>query len=120
LGQGIQFNETPPYEVLETPEFSTEDIARFKRFARYCDLYYNKKNFQNVLPLLWETADTPYDAFAGLADYVWEQEQKTHQIPLARLAELLFRYLVEATPPRSETDSRNDRIRFPATQRKKR
>ena len=95
LGRGIRFSETPPYEVLQTPEFSAEDIARFKRFARYCDLYYNKKNFPQSLPLLWETADTPYDAFAGLADYVWKQEQKTHQLPLFRLAEHLFRYLVE-------------------------
>lgn len=95
LGQGIRFSETPPYEVLETPEFSAEDIAWFKRFARYCDLYYNKGNFPTSLPLLWETAETPYDAFAGLVDYMWEQEQKTHQIPLVRLAEHLYRYLVK-------------------------
>ena len=94
LGRNIRFDARPPYEVLETPTLTSHDIRQFKRFSRYFDLYYNKRNFSETLPLLWESADRPFTAFSALADYVWEREQKTHHLPLVRLAEHLYRHLV--------------------------
>ena len=95
MGVGLVFDTHPPYEVLQTPTLNYAEIQWFKRFARYCNLYYNNGNFPTTLPLLWETADAPFAAFAALTDWVWEREHKTHQLPLVRLAEHLFDYLVK-------------------------
>ncbi len=94
-GCGIVFDEKPPYEALQTPRLSHAEIQHFKRFARYCNLYYNSGNFPQTLPLLWKTAPTPFAAFSALSAWVWQRERRTHRIPLARLAEHLYRYLVE-------------------------
>lgn len=94
LKNGWAFNDKPPYEVLHTPAFSPEDIQWFQRFSRYFDRYYNRKNFPDSLALLWETEATPFDAFAGLTNWVWAREQKTHHLSLVRLAEHLYQYLV--------------------------
>ena len=93
LGQDSVFDPHAPYEVLQTPAFSYAEIQRFKRFARYCDLYYNNGNFPATMPLLWETADTPFAAFSALCDWLWAREQRTHKLPLARLAERLYQFL---------------------------
>jgi len=95
LGNDIVFSSQPPYEVLYTPEFNPEEMQWLQRFARYFDRYYNRKNFPESLKLLWETAATPFAAFAGLSDWVWEREGQTHHLPLVQLAEHLYWYLAE-------------------------
>lgn len=94
-GSELSFSTYPPYEVLQTPALSYAEIQGFKRFARYFNLYYNNGNFPATLPLLWETADTPFAAFTALTDWVWEREQRVHQLPLTRLTEHLYRYLLQ-------------------------
>lgn len=95
LGEGLVFDAQSPYEVLQTPTLFYAEIQWFKRFARYCNLYYNNGNFPATLPLLWETDDSPFIAFAALTDWVWQREHKTHQLPLVRLAAHLFGYLMK-------------------------
>ena len=90
---GSAFDATPPYEVLQTQHLSFSDIQGMKRFARYFDLYYNHGNFSKSLELLWQTNPSPFHAFEEFASYIWQKEKRTHGLPLAQLAKLLFSFL---------------------------
>jgi hypothetical protein len=94
LGATSVFNPYPPYEVLQTSELSFDQLRDLKRLARYFDLYYNSGNFPAGLPLLWHDGLSPFDAFARFSRWLWQQEQRTHQLPLSRLFEQLYKYLV--------------------------
>lgn len=94
-GQELTFDQRPPYEVLETPQMSFNDIQRLKRFARFFDLYYNRGNFPESLPLLWQHGESPFARFDALAAFIWKREGRTHNLSLARLAEHLFAFLCE-------------------------
>lgn len=94
-GAELVFDRRPPYEVLQTPLISFTAIQRLKRFARFFDLYHNRGNFPESLPLLWAGDASPYSVFSDFAAYLWDKEKRAHGIALARLAEHLFRYCCE-------------------------
>ncbi len=91
----LLFDSNPPYEVLQTSRFSFAAIQKLKRFSRYFDMYYNHGNFPESLNLLWQDSTSPFASFAGFADFIWEKEQRTYGLPLARLAEHLFAFSCE-------------------------
>lgn len=93
---GMVFSEEPPYEVLENNTLNSEQMQRLKRFARYFDLYYNSGNFPQSLAYLWKSRPSHFDVFMALSDSLWAATNRTHQLPLALLAEHLYRFLVDA------------------------
>lgn len=97
------FDDRPPYEVLQTSCLSFSDIQGMKRFARYFDLYYNHENFSKSLKLLWRTDPSPFQAFSDFSVYIWEKEKRTHGLPLARLAQLLFSFLCDKGQDKAST-----------------
>jgi len=84
-----------PYEILSTGDVSFEEIHRMRRFARYWDLISNSGNFVQSRLLLWSEGESPFTSFQRFSDWLYEQERRTHGIPLPRLAELLFNFLVQ-------------------------
>ncbi len=90
----MAFAPYPPYEILQTSTLSFEQLQKLKRMARYLELYYNQGNFPLSLSLLWQTASTPFDAFADFSEYIWQKTGKTHELSLATLANLLFSYIL--------------------------
>ena len=83
-----------PWEILQTDCMTFEELQRVRRFARYWDLYGNSGNFQESLPLLLECGESPFARFMEFSGWVWEREQRRHNIALIRLYELLFDYLL--------------------------
>lgn len=89
---GMVYSPDPPYEVRQTRRIDAATMQRLRRFARYWDLVANSGNFVETTPLLWRDG-SPFVRFLEFADRLFERENRTHGIPLARLAERLFEHL---------------------------
>lgn len=92
----LAFRREPPYEVVETDLIDAGRVGRIKRFARYFDIYYNSGNFPRTCPMIWEKSGAPFESFMAFSDFLWEKTQKTHALPLAEWARLLYAFLVTA------------------------
>ena len=108
------YNPRPPYEVLQTKLVDFATMQKMRRFARYWDLVGNSGNFVETTPLLWtETAgclppralpmppgptppfrdESPFWSFMRWSEWLFGQVGRTDSIALARVSELLFKYL---------------------------
>lgn len=96
------YNPLPPYEILQNRDLDFPTVQRLRRFARFWDLVGNSGNFVRTARLLWAARETtptpsPFHAFLAFSDWLYAQTHRTDSIALARLAELIFRYLTEVT-----------------------
>lgn len=91
---GMVYSPAAPFEILQTRTIPFAEMQRLRRFARYWDLVSNSGNFLETTPLLW-TGISPFAGFAEFCDWLHAEAAQTHGIALKRLAELLFRFLVE-------------------------
>ena len=89
------YSDHPPYEILSNRLIDFATMHRLRRFARFWDLIGNSGNFVETRPLIWRDADSPFQEFLLLSDWLFEVQGRGHAIALAKLAEHLFRYLVE-------------------------
>jgi len=96
-----------PYEILQNALNDYATMQRLKRFARYWDLVANSGNFRESAPLLWEKSP-PFWSFLKFSDWLYTSSGRTNGIALKRLAELLFRYLVDML----ERDERSVALRI--------
>jgi hypothetical protein len=88
------YSAQPPYEVLQTGALSFTDLQRMKRFARFFDVVKNSGRFPSTSTLLL-SGPSAFAAFLAFSDWLFAQTATRHGIALARLAELLGRYLIE-------------------------
>ena len=88
------YSPDPPYEILQNDLISFTQMQTMKRLARFWDLVYNSGNFRRTAPLLWPEGDV-FHGFLDFSRWLYRETRATWQIGLPRLAELLFRYLVE-------------------------
>ena len=88
----MRYNAYPPYEILQNKFIDFATMQRMRRFAKYWDLVGNSGNFVETTPLIWKDA-SPFAAFLRWSDWLFAQIRRTDTIALARLAELLFKYL---------------------------
>ncbi len=91
---GMVYSPHPPYEILQTKLIDFFTMQRLRRFARYWDLISNSGNFVETTPLLWHDG-LPFQGFMRFSDWLYAQTRQTHSIALARLRELVARYLTE-------------------------
>ena len=88
------YSPYPPYEILQNRNIDFPTMQRLRRFARYWDLVANSGNFIETVPLLWADG-SPFRAFLRFSDWLFTEVRRTHEIALTKLAELVFRYLIE-------------------------
>jgi len=93
---GMVYSPHPPYEVLQTKLIDFFTMQRLRRFARYWDLIANSGNFMETTPLLLRDGSA-FHGFMHFSDWLYAQTRQTHAIALARLRELVARYLTEET-----------------------
>ncbi len=91
---GMIYSLFPPYEILANDLIPFASMQTMKRLARFWDLVYNSGNFKHTAPLLWPDGDV-FHGFLAFSLWLYGETRSTWQISLPRLAELLFRYLVE-------------------------
>ena len=117
------YSPHPPYEILQTKLIDFFTMQRLRRLARYWDLIANSGNFVETTPLFWrdpltltlsphagrgeirdpplplgeriEVRGSPFWSFLHFSDWLYAQTRQTHSIALARLRELVARYLTE-------------------------
>jgi len=91
---GMVYSPDPPYEILRNDLIPFARMQDMKRLARFWDLVYNSGNFGRTVRLLWPDGDV-FHGFLDFSRWLYQETRATWQIGLPRLAELLFRYLVE-------------------------
>ncbi|MFY9253125.1 MAG: DUF4080 domain-containing protein [Fuerstiella sp.] len=85
----------PPFEILSNRLLDFDTVHRLRRFARYWDLVANSGNFSRTYPLMWADGHSAFGRFLQFSDWLFAREQKTHGIPLGKLAEILFTFLTD-------------------------
>ncbi len=88
------YSDYPPYEILENDLIPFAVMQSMKRFARFWNLTYNSGNFNQSVRLIWHDTDV-YSGFLHFSSWIYNETASTWKISLNRLAELLFRYLIE-------------------------
>jgi hypothetical protein len=89
----MRYRAEPPYEIVSNRDFSEEALVRIRRFAKYWDLVANSGRFRDTLPRIWEGMSGPFEGFMAFSDWLGARLGRLHSIPLAELAERMFRYL---------------------------
>ncbi len=105
---GMVYSPVAPYEILENKLIDFATMQRLRRFARYWDLVANSGRFGAVIPELWRDVSA-FAGFLKFSDWLFAETRQTHGIALARLTELIGRYLGRAVVARTGAESRQDR-----------
>jgi radical SAM superfamily enzyme YgiQ (UPF0313 family) len=92
---GMVYDAAPPYTVQCNDAVSAEQVQVFVRLARYWDLVANSGRFARTLALVM-VGDTPFGAFAAMADWLWARNAQTQGLTPEQLVDALFDYLSEA------------------------
>jgi hypothetical protein len=103
------FDTAPPYSLRESSTVDVSTMQRVSRFARYWDLIANSGRFRTTLPLLVnersrdredgvagaepDAAGSPFQAFLGFSDWLWQHTEKTSGLSPEFLVDVLFDYL---------------------------
>jgi len=90
---GMVYASTPPYTVQQTGAVDAATMQRFTRFSRYWDMVANSGRFKQTLALLLAAAPSPFYAFLGFADWLWQSSEKTSGLSPEALVDALFDYL---------------------------
>jgi radical SAM superfamily enzyme YgiQ (UPF0313 family) len=85
---GMVYNPLPPYNILRTDRADFRTTQQMGRFARYWDMIGNSGRFGQALPLL--LGDAPFARFWALSEWIYAQDQQTHQIALPRLFVMVY------------------------------
>ena len=101
----MRYNEQPPYDIIENRDVSASELADFKLFAKYWDHIANSGRFSQTLPLIVQ--QQPYERFAQLTQYLKEQWQRSHSIPLEKLYIAVAQWLIETSPESTHEHIRN-------------
>ena len=89
---GMVYDAAPPYTVRQTGAVSQDEMQRFARLARYWDLVANSGRFKKTLVLMLQ-AGSPFEAFLGFSDWLWQTTGKTSGLTPEALVDCLFDYL---------------------------
>ncbi len=92
---GMVFAAAPPYTVLQTGAVDAATMQRFTRFSRYWDKVANSGRFRQSLRMLLEarSQQSPFRAFLGFADWLWQHTGKTADLSPESLVDALSDYL---------------------------
>jgi hypothetical protein len=89
------YDPLPPYTVRSTSVVDAPTLARFTRFARYWDLVANSGRFTHTMALMLGGAagHSPFQAFMGFADWLWQTTGQTSGLTPEALVDALCAYL---------------------------
>ena len=90
------FNREPPYDILASREFPFATMQRFKRFARYTELFINDGRFTRGIAcyVRHHPDGSPCRALLALSDFLWEATGQVHALALRRRYDLLLDALI--------------------------
>lgn len=102
----MRFNAEPPYDLLASREWPFTTMQRWKRFARYHELYANDGGYRRGLGLAIAHAptDSPCEGLLAFTDWLWTTTGQDHGLAPSRRYDLLARYLDGLGVARDEVD----------------
>lgn len=71
---GIVCSACPPYNVLKTDDISRDELYRLSRIADLLDRYYSSGKFELCLDFAVRKANSPFDFYDGLLDYIAQND----------------------------------------------
>lgn len=71
---GINYTDTPPYEVLYSRWLPYEKVCRLKQVEEMVELYYNSNQFIHTLPVLQKVFGSAFCMYEKLAQYYEEKQ----------------------------------------------
>ena len=100
----MRYNREPPYDLLASRDFPFAQMQRFKRFAKYFDLFVNHGIYPRSMALLIEHAGTssPFAALLAFSDWLWATTGQDYALARSRQFELLLDYLTLLGVPEAQ------------------
>jgi radical SAM superfamily enzyme YgiQ (UPF0313 family) len=81
----MRYSPHAPFEILQTKDMSSQDIAELKIFAEFWDLLANSGRFPGLVEMCRERAVEPFGFFYDLAVELFAYFGRTHSIHLTEL-----------------------------------
>jgi len=101
----MRYNPLPPYNIVSNSLISFAEMQRLNRFARYWDLIVNSGRFSFTKSIL--LANTAFENFLALSDWIFSSTGQTHKISLERLFALLYQGMIESLQMNAEVVTEN-------------
>ena len=89
----MRYSPRPPYEVVSTSAMDEGTLAAVQRLARYWELVVNRGRFPQTARLLWRGTGSPFAAFRGFSEWLFQRFGRDYGLPLTELADALFEFL---------------------------
>lgn len=93
------FSTAPPFQIIENKDFTPMQMQNFSNFAKFWDLLANRGNFNFTVKALKQdchlTGQSCFNRFMDLSMFLFQRFQRSHSIPLLKLTEGLFEYLLQ-------------------------
>lgn len=97
----LRFNPLPPFNILSTSTVDFATMQLINRFARYWDMIGNSGRFKHTLGYL--LAESPFDDFMEICNWLFNETGQTHKINLKRLYELISQAVEALFPEKHQT-----------------
>lgn len=93
---GLVYTDNPPYEVLSTRWISFDEILELKRIENMVEIYYNSRQFTNIINYLENKFETYYKMFEELGKYY--ELHKLHEVKHNRIQmyNILYEFIKES------------------------
>lgn len=88
---GLIFSSHSPYEILQTPDLSFEEITEITRMAKFWDTLINNAHFPDTVALI--CGASIFKNFMSLSQWIYAQTDASHGISQTRWVILLFEYM---------------------------
>lgn len=85
---GVIYQAEPPYEVLETPWLTHEELICLKGVEEMVEIYYNSGQFLNTIRSLEEAFESPFQLYEALAEKY--RQNRMHEKKHRREAQYQF------------------------------
>lgn len=95
----MQYDQKPPYEVLETGSFSRTELEDVKNFARFWELIINRGHFDDLIPHLVPERGDAFGTFMDLSRYLKQHFGKNWGIDRSALRQALENWIQLQTGP---------------------
>lgn len=90
---GYQISPVPPYEIISSPDMSSDDLAELKVVEKYLNTYANSGRFKGTVDYLIPKFFEPYDFFLSLGNFINSSEKYVKNFSSSRQCDALFEFL---------------------------
>ena len=93
--KGLKYSPLPPYEILQTPQMTPQDLRKAMKISRMIDLYYNSDAWQEIIRELICSTENFLQKFTNHLD---DMMVLNSPVSLERRGLLLYNYCKEHHP----------------------